>query len=903
MKNFYYFKKTSIICLAVLAWLCVGIMHYAHCQTAGQIYGVTIPAESSEWEATAFNNGRRIVRDANGYFHAFWHSKQYLPAGPSGSGAHIFYSHTILPASEPPSMAIQMVWTDPVNLTIALEEWGFTDHRYPSAAVEYDIYDGKWKDVNNIHLVWQAFHDEQLGGGNRYEVLYASIPVMNPPNYSGLPFFSFENFSLTPGTDSLVPSIAVNQHNGWTNQHIHVVWQEEDINDGGNPNLVGDALFSDIAYIRSTDSGLSWVGPAGGWGLHLWDNISQTATNSQMPSVSCILDQFTGAPAQTNRQELGYNTNTVHVTYHEDYLLEEPLPDEIHIYYLCSPNDGLSWQQRTDVTLLLNLPESDKTEAYPSLAVDMMDNPHIGYMINNMQPAEPLRYGGPNNYLAGIHPQHTRSYPGPNPGMYGNRLNDVVAAYYDGNSWQGVVLGARDDNEFPTIALDRFMHENINYQGWAELPMPDGDYEIIRHERLSLNVPSFPLVMPVYGNWSLWINDSFDGINDDFFPNLAHKRVAVYKSPVELSSAGYDEIWTKVVGHGADQATSTTQMRKIWQDGNMWWLDPDPSRLFVYGADNILMNDDDPPSESSGTYFGRVALNRNGWNALSLVNLGPHDISISGLSTNGPNANEFTGVCPVKLTVLSTNVLTIGYNPTTAGSATATLDIASDSLTPLFSFNLAGEGAYTLVGQKSGAGTITPEGELLMLPGESTNFVIQANAYHYIGICETNHQSVSGVAGLDTYSVDWNNISHTGLTYTSFLNVTNDTATNNTPVPWLREYYTDESDLSALMARAEEDSDGDGAAGWEENIMDTDPTNINSVLKVVVISNLPPFNVFFEASSNRTYTLQYVEHLTNTVWVDVLSPNAGPTGGVHGVISLSDTNVSDAKFYRILVED
>lgn len=29
---------------------------------------------TSEWEATAFNNGRRMVRDSNGYFHAFWHS-------------------------------------------------------------------------------------------------------------------------------------------------------------------------------------------------------------------------------------------------------------------------------------------------------------------------------------------------------------------------------------------------------------------------------------------------------------------------------------------------------------------------------------------------------------------------------------------------------------------------------------------------------------------------------------------------------------------------------------------------------------------------------------------------------------------------------------------------------------
>ena len=31
--------------------------------------------QSTEWEATGFNNGRRMVRDSNGYFHAVWHAQ------------------------------------------------------------------------------------------------------------------------------------------------------------------------------------------------------------------------------------------------------------------------------------------------------------------------------------------------------------------------------------------------------------------------------------------------------------------------------------------------------------------------------------------------------------------------------------------------------------------------------------------------------------------------------------------------------------------------------------------------------------------------------------------------------------------------------------------------------------
>lgn len=885
----------------LLTFFMVALVSPLHAQTAGQIAGPTIPAQSSEWEATAFNNGRRIVRDANGYFHAFWHSKRFLPAGPSGSGAHIFYSHTTMPATEPPSMATQTAWTDPVNLTWELEDmlW-FDDHRYPSVAIEYEIYDEQWQNIHAIHLVWQAFHSEQGGGGNRYEVLYASIPVMSPPHYSGMPLLAVENLSQTEGTDSLVPSIAINQHGGWNNQHIHVVWQEEDINDGGDPNLSGDALFSDIAYIRSTDSGLNWAGPAGGWKTHLWDNISQTAANSQMPSVSCILDQYTGAPAQTNRQELGYNTNTVHVAYHEDVIIEDPLSTEIHVFYAKSPDDGVTWHPRTDVTLALDLPESDKTEAYPCLAVDMLDHPHLTYMINNLTPEEPWRSGGSGDYLAGIHPQQNRAFPGPNPGMYGNRINHIVAAYHDGNSWQGVVLGARDDNEFPTIALDRWMHENVNYQGWSAMPPPHGDYEIIRHERLNETAPNWPLLMPSYEGWILWIEDSFDLDNDDLFPNLAHKRVSVYHSPVELTTAGYDEIWTKVTGHGPDQATSTMQMRHIWQDGNMWWLDPTPSPLMVYGADARLMNHDDPPSQGSGTDFGRVGLTRSAGSGLALVNPGPHVITISGLSTNGPNASEFGAACPFSLPANSTNVLALNYDPVTAGGAAADVSISSDSRTPFYRIKLTGVGAYTLVGQKSGAGTITPEGEFLMLPGESTNFVIQADADHYIGVCETNGQSVTGVAGLGAYTVYWNNIAYTGVTYASFLNVTNNTAAHSTPVTWLRQYYTNAVDLAALMAYAEQDSDGDGAEGWEEYRMDTDPINKASVLLVSAVSNLPPLMVFFDSSINRTYTLMVSECLTNAVWTNV--PGAGPRAGIGTADSMSCTNAPETGFYRIRVE-
>jgi hypothetical protein len=157
---------------------------------------------SSEWEATGFNNGVRFVRDSNGYFHAFWHSQVDWNKAPSGRSSDIFYSYTTVPAVEPPSMANEADWATPVNLTTYLYN---KDNRYPAAAIEYECYSGDWMSYNQIQVVWQAI----LPGQDRYEILYAKIPVTNPPSTPAA-WTSAKNLSNTPGTDSLVPAIAIN---------------------------------------------------------------------------------------------------------------------------------------------------------------------------------------------------------------------------------------------------------------------------------------------------------------------------------------------------------------------------------------------------------------------------------------------------------------------------------------------------------------------------------------------------------------------------------------------------------------------------------------------------------------------------------------------------------------------
>ena len=116
---------------------------------------------------------------------------------------------------------------------------------------------------------------------------------------------------------------------------------------------------------------------------------------------------------------------------------------------------------------------------------------------------------------------------------------------------------------------------------------------------------------------------------------------------------------------------------------------------------------------------------------------------------------------------------------------------------------------------------------------------------------------------------------------------------------WLREHYTNAVDLAALMAYAGQDSDGDGASGWKEYRMDTDPTTKSSVLVFSAVSNVPPLTLFFDSSSNRTYTLLMCERLTNAVWTNV--PGCGPRAGIGAADSMSCTNAPATGFYRIKV--
>jgi hypothetical protein len=451
-------------------------------------------------------------------------------------------------------MANSQLWSAPINLTTGMA--GYTDHRYPSAAIYTASVSDDWTNTNTIFVTWQAMYTGVIP--NRYDVVYRALLISNPPAVQ-VPWTFAVNLSFSTN-DSLVPAIAINQYSpDPTNQHIHIVWQEEDtITAGGSPGGTEDGDFSDIAYIRSTDGGNTWTGPNLNWPPHSWDNLTTSGANSQMPSISCMQDKWSGGDPDFVADDFSCNSQSVHVSYNQDMTL-----GGIHVFYLLSTDDGGTWNAPVDITAESG-GSASTTDAYSSIVVDMVDHPHIVYMRDNITQREPMRTGG-NQYLAGLDPTLWNSFPGSEVGMYGASTNSIVYIQDTGSFW-AFYSWSDDDDEFPTISMDRRQHINVNHQTYV---LSDSDYEIHRRNRVNTNAPSDPVMAPYYPGVLVGPdNDSSDSADDDLFPNLVFNKASQYLTASESTTEAYDEAWTKVVGHGQAAAVAAAT-KEIWQDGNV----------------------------------------------------------------------------------------------------------------------------------------------------------------------------------------------------------------------------------------------------------------------------------------------------------------------------------------------
>ena len=287
---------------------------------------------------TAYNGGRRIVRDGKGYLHMVYTSDSTGEG--TGSFPQVWYSYALAPGTTSGS------WSTPINISYQ-SSYGFRTSSYPSIAID--------SASERLYVVWQSL----IPPDPNYSIWFAT----NSNDTPGTSTWSIPSLIWDVGMslrDSYFPAIDVS-----ANGVIHVVWQQM----GWDPIT----YKSDILYAQSNNTGNTWINTGGipinypGGPPHLnWpDNVSNTPnTNSQMPSIACAMD---------------YRRNDIHVVWNEDSTQGAPTPYP-HIWYRhCSWNPPYNWDPLPEDISASIMSFND---GYPCIAVDTGNIPHVVWTHN-----------------------------------------------------------------------------------------------------------------------------------------------------------------------------------------------------------------------------------------------------------------------------------------------------------------------------------------------------------------------------------------------------------------------------------------------------------------------------------------------------------------------------------------
>ena len=116
--------------------------------------------------------------------------------------------------------------------------------------------------------------------------------------------------------------------------------------------------------------------------------------------------------------------------------------------------------------------------------------------------------------------------------------------------------------------------------------------------------------------------------------------------------------------------------------------------LSLVGTNGMAIYDSESPSREKGSDFGPVLRGTTVTNVFILRNLGASNVTISGWTTNGPDAAQFQFLdIPSGLDIGDSSNVTVVFSPSTCGVYQATLSISSDSAAPLTNVLFAGTGA------------------------------------------------------------------------------------------------------------------------------------------------------------------------------------------------------------------
>ena len=168
--------------------------------------------------------------------------------------------------------------------------------------------------------------------------------------------------------------------------------------------------------------------------------------------------------------------------------------------------------------------------------------------------------------------------------------------------------------------------------------------------------------------------------------------------------------------------------------------------------------------------------------------------------------------------------------------------------------------------------------------------------------------------GFTTHTVTTNGLTYTGyshgpqgdairgLNYVRLVRAGNyssvDHAGDGIPDGWRRQYFGGSGTTTNASSCAAGNPDGDEAGNLQEYVADTNPTNALSCFHIQSAGNAAGFEVIFQSSANRNYTLYYATNLTSDVWTNIPSQTDIPGSG--GVDALADSPPTGTqRLYRI----
>jgi hypothetical protein len=167
--------------------------------------------------------------------------------------------------------------------------------------------------------------------------------------------------------------------------------------------------------------------------------------------------------------------------------------------------------------------------------------------------------------------------------------------------------------------------------------------------------------------------------------------------------------------------------------------------------------------------------------------------------------------------------------------------------------------------------------------------------------------AASGASGLASATNVYQNTTATvradyqskpGTLLLSVLNVGNDDfglyAHDGLDDAWQVRYFG----LNHPHAGPASDPDRDGAVNSAEYVADTNPTNALSYFHTLGVSNRAGFEVFFQSSASRNYTLYYRTNLAVGGWTNIASQTDVAGHGAVDVLT-DPTAAGNQRFYRI----